>query len=372
MKSNLARIALIAAGLVLSACSIVPRGAALQSEVLAAAEPGTETLPDFAVEPVTRIALPVFANWPAVGEPHLHWIERVRQPANRIIAPGDTLAVTIWSTEESGLLTSPGQRFVTLPEIRVSPSGTIFLPYIGTQRVEGMSPERAREVIEERYIDVSPSAQVQLMLAEGRASAVSLVSGVGAPGSYPMPDNDYTILALLADGGGAIANLNNPQVRLQRGSQIYGVSLDRLLDNPGLNTTLRGGDRVFVEDDERFFLSLGAAGSEAIHPFPKDRITALEALSLIGGVTDNRADPQGVLILRDYPSGAVRADRSGPPQERVVFTIDLTSADGLFSAGEFRVRSGDLVYATESPVTTAQSIFGLVGTAFGLASQVSN
>ncbi len=372
MKISLAWIALVVAGLVMAGCSIVPRGAGLQSEVLAAAEGEAAAPADFAVEAVTRAALPVFAAWPSVGEPHLHWIERVRQPANRIIAPGDTLAITIWNTEDSGLLTAPGQRFVTMPEVRVSPSGTIFLPYIGTQRVEGMSPERAREVIEERYIDVTPSAQVQLLMAEGRASTVSLVSGVGVPGSYPLPNTDYTILALLADGGGALSTFTNPQVRLQRGSQIYGVSLDRLLDNPGLNTTLRGGDRVFVEEDDRAFLSLGAAGSEAIHPFPKDRLSALEALSIVGGVTDSRADPQGVLILRHYPRSAVRADRSGPSRQRVVFTIDLTSADGLFSAGQFRVRPGDLVYATESPVTAAQSIFGLIGSAFGIANQVSN
>jgi polysaccharide biosynthesis/export protein len=53
----------------------------------------------------------------------------------------------------------------------------------------------------------------------------------------------------------------------------------------------------------------------------------------------------------------------------VVFTLDLTSADGLFSAGQFRIHSGDLVYATESPVTRAQTILSLIGSAFGVAAQ---
>jgi polysaccharide export outer membrane protein len=50
----------------------------------------------------------------------------------------------------------------------------------------------------------------------------------------------------------------------------------------------------------------------------------------------------------------------------VVFTLDLTSADGLFSAGQFPILSGDLVYATESPVTTAQTVFSILGNSVGL------
>jgi polysaccharide export outer membrane protein len=62
----------------------------------------------------------------------------------------------------------------------------------------------------------------------------------------------------------------------------------------------------------------------------------------------------------------------GPDQARVVFAVDLTTADGLFSARNFNIHSGDLVLVTESPITSAQTIFGLVGSVFGLASQTSN
>ena len=100
-------------------------------------------------------------------------------------------------------------------------------------------------------------------------------------------------------------------------------------------------------------------------------MTALDALSIIGGVSDTRADPQGILILREYNQSAVRADVSaGPPQTRVVFTLDLTNADGLFSAAKFNLQSGDLVYATESPVTGAQTIFSIFGSALTIANRL--
>jgi polysaccharide export outer membrane protein len=350
-----------------------PRGAGFEREVLQGSVAANgEISRDFAVEPVTRAQLARYDHWPRTGSGAMRWIGRQPQPANRIIAPGDIVAVRVWSTEVNSLLTESGKRAADLGKITVSSAGTIFLPYVESLRIAGMSPDRAREVIQERFVAIIPSAQVQLELQEGQQSTVSAVSGVRAPGAYPLPNQDYTVLALLAEAGGIDQSLNNPQVRLVRDDQIYGTSVDRLFSDPALDTTLRGRDKVLVEEDDRFFLSLGATGREAEYPFPRDRISALEALSIMGGVTENRANPQGILILRQYPADAVRADGTGPRHARTVFTIDLTSADGLFSAGQFQIMPGDLVYATESPVASAQTVFSLLGSAFVLVNQVNN
>lgn len=362
---------LLSCALFLSGCDLIPRGAALQSEVLAVSD-DPEAAPEFSVEPVTRENLVTYLRWAPADPSHYHWLDRVDQPNTRTIRAGDTVRVTVWANEGNGLLTTEGQRNTTLPDLRVSSNGEVFLPYVGDLRISGMSPERARERIEEKYISSIPSAQVQIELIEGRAQTVSLVGGVGSPGSYPLPDNDFTILELIADGGGVSSGLNNPQVRLHRNNRIYGISSDRLYATPTANTTLTGGDRVIVEADDRSFLSLGAAGSEAIHDFPSDTVSALEALSIIGGVVDSRADAKGVMILRRYPTNVVTADRSGPDHPRTVFTIDLTSADGLFSASQFLVQPDDLIYVSESPLNAANSIFSLVGSIFGLQSTLSN
>lgn len=363
-------LGLVLCAATLASCGVIPRGAGLQSEILAASDQ-TDDLgrPEFAIEEVTRDNLAVFAEWPTINTPHLHWINRVDQPNNRTISAGDRVTVTLWSNEENGLLMPPGQRMLTLPEMQVSSGGFVFLPYVGNQKINGMSPERAREVIQDEYSDVTPSVQVQLSLVEGRARTVSVVSGVSQPGSYPLADNDVTILQVLSDAGGVSQAFDNPQIRLQRGGELYGVSVERLLSSPRLDTTLNGGDKIYVEEDGRSFLSLGAAGTEAVHPFTQDTITALEALSIIGGVSESRADAQGILILRRYPARTVKADRSGPDHPRTVFTLDLTSADGLFSADQFALQSGDLVYVTESPLTAASSIFAAIGSVFGVASR---
>lgn len=385
MSATARRLAVICLCAALAACN-APRGAGFQSEVLKAARtqadaadaadadaPAGAAVPaEFAVVPVTRATQAQLAGWPAIGPQRHDWIRRQEQPASMIIAPGDVVSVVIWDTEENSLLAGPGQRQADLPEMKVTSSGAIFLPFIGEMRVQGMSPQTARAKIEERYATAIPSAQVQVSVRPGRANTADLVSGVASPGSYPLEDRDVTILSLISLAGGVQPGLENPQVRLFRGSAVYGISLERLFGDPGFDTTLVGGDRVIIESEKRFFLSLGAAGTEAEHIFPRDRVTALEAMSIIGGLSDARANPKGILVLREYPAGALRADGAGPPHRRVIFTLDLTSADGLFSARNFTVMPGDLVYVSESPLTATRTVLGLVGSVFGIANTATN
>lgn len=352
---------------VLSACAL-PRGAALQSEIVgASARQDT----DFAVYPVSRAALPIVAAWPLPGPRHLGWIGASHGSAAQVIAAGDTITLTIWDSSENSLLTAPGARQVVLEGLRVSPAGSIFVPYIGTVRIAGMTAEAARGTVQRALEPISPAAQAQLAVTEGRANSVDLVGGVAAPGIYPMPDRDFNVLSLIAAGGGVDAGLNNPQIRLIRGDRVYGTSIDRLYAEPRRDTLLRGGDQVIVEADDRNFVSIGAAGRETLHAFPEDVLTAMEAVALTGGVDDSRGNPQGVLILREYPIPTGKAAGGPrPPQPRVIFTLDLTSADGLFSARKFPIADGDVIYVTESPVTSTRTVFGLIGSAFGLARTV--
>lgn len=367
---SMTSVALALLCLGLAACARLPSGAPIREEILAEAEdPGV----DYAVYPVTRAFLPTAAKWPATGKvERLGWIGASAGPRTQIIQPGDMLNVQIWDSSENSLLTGLDQRVAQLGEIRVAANGSVFVPYIGDVNLNGMTPDLARAELQSQLEAIVPSAQVQLSLVEGRQNSVDLVSGVAAPGSYPMPDRNYTVLSLIAAGGGISPNLNNPQIRLMRGGRIYGTSVNRLLDNPRLDTLLRGGDRVFVEEDERYFLSFGASGKEDQHIFTRDEMTAMDAVSVMGGINDSKADPQGLLILREYPVSALRAGVRGPRQARVVFTVDLTRADGLFSARRFVINSGDLVVATESPVNDALTISNIVGNIFGVFSRASS
>jgi polysaccharide biosynthesis/export protein len=354
---------MLAAVAVLAACDL-PRGAPETNEIIAGAEDPAAT---FEVQPVTRDTLDRFRDWPVSSPMGLDgWIKGTGGNLSQIIEAGDTVSLTVWDNEERSLLTNGNQKVVELSDLVVSPSGTVFLPYVSEVYIAKMSPDEARAAIQDKMVMIVPSAQVQLNHEPGSRSSVDLISGVNEAGNYPLLTRDMTVLGAIAQGGGVAKEITNPQVRLLRDGKQYGISLDKLLKSPELDTRLRGGDKIYVETDERFFLSFGAAGREAQFPFPTDLVTALDAASIIGGVNENRGNPKGVLILRDYAESAVRADGSGPAKERVIFTFDLTTADGLFSAGDFPVQHRDLVLVTESPLNSTRTILGLVFEALGI------
>jgi polysaccharide export outer membrane protein len=362
MRLLLRRLGLLGAILLLAACAL-PRGAGVEREVLRGADSDQV---GFSVYPVTRALIPTLSEWPQVNEERLGWITTSGGSIGQVVRPGDAVSVVIWDSSENSLLTDQGSPFVELPGLAVSPSGSIFVPYVGEVGVAGLSPEGARARLQQALEPIAPSAQVQLNLTPGRGNTVELIGGVAAPGPYPLPNRNFTVLSLIAAGGGVSPALQNPQIRLKRGGQLYGTSIDRLFSEPRLDTLLTDGDQVIVQADGRSFISIGAAGTEQIHSFPKDVVTATEAVSIMRGVVDSRANPQGVLIFREYPRSALAAGLRGPRTQQVVFALDLTSADGLFAARNFRIAPGDMIYATESPVTATATVFGIIGSAFGL------
>jgi len=356
--------------IVLVAACTLPRGAAIEGEIIRNQDNEDAS---FAVVPVVRANVDQLRAWPATGwEGHYHWFSGTRGPKSNLIRPGDSIDLVIWDNLENSLLTSTSEKRVEMNGLVVSPSGTIFVPYIDEVRVGGATPDRARALIESELEQVVPDAQVQLALVSGPDNSVDAVRGVNAPGNYPLPNRDFSVLSLISAAGGIAPELENPLVRVIRGGQTYGIRADTLLERPSANVVLRGGDTIAIEEDERYFVALGATGNETIVPFTQENINAIEALALVNGIEDNRANPKGILILRDYSRRDLRTDGSGPHKTQVVFAIDLTSADSIFAARKFQINPQDLVLATESPVSSVRTVFGLIGLVVGVGNALNN
>jgi polysaccharide export outer membrane protein len=344
----------------LASCGF-PAGAPIQAEVLAQANAED---PDFAVVEVTGANLERVSNWPATGwRGHYRWLESGGGANAPVIRPGDKVNLVIWDNQENSLLTDPNSKSTQMQGIVVSPAGTIFVPYVGEVVINGLSPDAARKEVQKELERIAPSAQVQLTTLAGQNNTVDLVRGVSRPGPIELPSRNFTILSLISSGGGIAESLRNPLVRLIRGGQTYEIRAEDLLSDARRNIVMRGGDKVVIEEDSRNFVAAGATGDQLVY-FRKEHITAMEALSLAGGLSENRADPKGILILRNYPDSAVRADGvEGPTMAQVVFTLDLTTADGLFAARAFQVNPNDLVMVTESRMVGVTQAIELVSEA---------
>lgn len=347
----------------------MPRGAPTKNEVIKGAD---DEDAGFMLEIVTRDRLPLYPKW---GEPGAlngtPWPRGGAVPTDQRIAPGDRLSLRIWDAEETSLLSGTSAPFADVANVVVASSGHVAVPYVNRVHIGGLTLEGARERLQEALISISPSAQVQVEVTEGRRNSVEMVGGVGTPGTYPLSERNLPLTSMIAAAGGASTALANPQVQITRGGNVYRRPLETVLAHPANDPPLQGGDRILVTSDPRKFKALGAAGREEVIGFDTEKVSALRAISMMGGMADTRADPRGILVLRTYPqSSGAQSGRSG--HNRVVFSFDLTSADGMFNADEFALYDGDIVMATQAVATSTQRVLNLMGGFLGFGRTVSN
>jgi polysaccharide export outer membrane protein len=361
------RFVAMAALCAVTACGL-PRGGPIASEVVG----DGNTPDDIQVQVVDRVSAKNIANWPKSGwHGHYHWFARSPGPKSRLIQTGDLVTLTVWDNQDNSLLLGPSERSTPLRPVEVTEAGTIFVPYVDDIMVSGLTPYQAREKIQGQLSPIAPSAQVQIAVSPGPQNSVDVVTGVAAPSRLPLADRNVSILSILAQSGGVSSDIENPLVRLQRQGQAYEIPLDSLLKDPSKNIIVRGGDQIIVEEDERYFIALGATETERQVYFNQENITAMEAVTMLGGLDASRANPQGLYVLRSYDAEAVRVDSTGPNQQHVVFSFDLTKADSLFGAGAFNIQPGDIVVASESAIRPAQAAVALVGSLFALSSVIN-
>lgn len=370
MNAGISRRGFLFAGtaLVVSGCT-VPRGAPTKNEVVKGADDDDA---GFMLEIVTRDRLPLYSQW---GEPgalkRTSWPRGGAVPTDQRIAAGDRLSLRIWDAEETSLLSGAEAPFADVANVVVTSSGHVSVPYVNQVHIGGLTTEGARERLQEALTSISPSAQVQLEVAAGRRNSVEMVGGVSTPGTYPLTERNLPLTSMIAAAGGANTALANPQVQITRGGSVYRRPLDTVLENPANDPPLQGGDRILITADQRSFKALGAAGREEVIGFDAAEVSALRAISMMGGMEDTRADPRGILVLRTYPKTS-GMHPYGSVHDRVVFSFDLTTADGMFNADEFALFDGDIVMATQAVATTTQRVLGLLGSFLGFGRTASS
>ena len=361
-------IALFSAMTVVSSCGL-PRTGPTKSEIYAGSV--LRKGDAFIVEVddhVTRTT----AVRPALG--FTSSFQKVGLLGSDTINPGDTLGLTIWENVDDSLLAGQASNSTVLEEVQVDGAGYIFVPYAGRIRAAGNTPEAIRTTITDRLKDQTPDPQVQVRRLAGDGSTVSLIGAVGGQGIYAIERPTRTLSAMLSQAGGVTIEPEVAQITVIRGNKREKVWFQDLFQNPEMDIALRGGDRILVETDSRAFTVLGAAGTQARVPFPTQTISAIEALAVVGGLSSVAADPKGVFVFRNEAADIAnqvmgRTDLEGA--QRMVYVLDLTRPNGVFTARDFVIRDQDTVYVTEAPFTqwnkTIGAITGTLGSAQGLA-----
>jgi len=200
-------------------------------------------------------------------------------------------------------------------EERLGAGGRIFVPGGGKLNIGGQTVSDAEDQIRALLAKTgaTPNPQVDLQIVTFGSQKVSVFGYVKAPGSYAL-DRPSRVSEVLAQAGGILAD-GSPRVTLIReagGGQISRVviNMKEVLDgsNAGADQEVRGGDMINVPRAPRVYV-YGAVN----HPGPyilEDGMTALQMISLAGGITSTGSDGR-LEVVRHGEAGKAQSLKVG-------------------------------------------------------------
>lgn len=259
-------------------------------------------------------------------------------PENYQIGPGDVLQVVVWDHLE---LTNPfgavNRDPVNSGQL-VAADGTVYFPYVGVFQAGGKTIQQVREYISTVLTNVVTKPQVDVRVVAYRSARIQVTGEVKNPGVVTLDDTTKGLLEALNERGGLNPTASRRTALLIRDGRSYPVNIANLLSGstPDINPLLKAGDIVHIPDfnNDQVFV-LGELAKQGPVTIGQQQLTLTEVLTKSGGLERVTANDSGILIFRR------------PTQDQdsaTVYTLDLSSPQGLLLAGEFSLEPRDVVY----------------------------
>lgn len=271
-------------------------------------------------------------------------LESQRQNYDYLIGKGDILNITVYNHPE---LTIPAGSMRSAQESGnwVHNDGTIFYPYIGKVKVEGLRVSEIRDIVAKQLAVYIESPQVDVTVAGFRSQRVYVTGEVQKPGVLPVTNVPMTLIEAVSASGGLTPEADWTQVTLTRGGNETAFNLRQLyqLGNTDQNILLQPNDVLHIaRNDQNKVFVLGEVRQPKSYMMGRSGMTLAEALADAGGWYEATANAEGVFVIRaaDAVTGRV-AD---------VYQLNAKNATALVLAEQFKLQQRDIVYVTAAPV----------------------
>ncbi len=147
------------------------------------------------------------------------------------LQPGDILQISVWPDQTLG-----GQ-------FPVEETGNVYLPFLGSVHVVGLTLDRLRSQLREGYGEVMKEPVVTIT----PLFRVGVMGAVRGPGNYTI-DATQNLLDVINQAGGFSTQANQTKVRIVRTGEVLQFNVQQALEQ-GANLgalTLRSGDNIVV------------------------------------------------------------------------------------------------------------------------------
>lgn len=230
-----------------------------------------------------------------------------------VLGAGDLIKVTVFQNPDLTV------------ETRVSETGAITFPLIGSVQVGGLGTGAAEQKIATQLRDgkfvLQP--QVNVLVTQVRGSQVAVLGHVTRPGRYPLEVANMRMSDALALAGGVTPTGADTVVLI---GVRKGASFRKEIDLPALFTpgkteddiVVAAGDIIYVNRAPQFYI-YGEVQKPGAYRLERD-MTVMQALAQGGGVTPRGTD-KGLKLHRRDKSGKVLVLE--PKMDEKVFPDDV-------------------------------------------------
>jgi polysaccharide export outer membrane protein len=224
-----------------------------------------------------------------------------QQQQQYVIGPGDILRISVFKNPDLSL------------DARVSESGTLSYPLIGSVQVGGLTLPAAEKKIAEslREGGFVLAPQVNILITQVVGGLVSVLGEVNTPGRYGIEAAGGHLSGMLAVAGGIAATGSDIVIVTgARGGKPFRREIDIVAMSLGTGSNsediaLAGGDTVFVNRAPQFYIygQVQKPGQVRL----ERSMTVMQALAAGGGVT-GKGTSRGIVRHRRDASGKVKEE----------------------------------------------------------------
>jgi polysaccharide biosynthesis/export protein len=270
----------------LSATALAVLLAISTSYLFAQAEPKT-------VQPVSGVE--VQSTGAPTGSVPAHTDQAQSISASEIlIGSGDLLEIRVFGVQD---LTQ---------EVRVSGSGDITVPLIGTVHIAGLSQQQAEDFLAARFRDGGflKDPHVSVFTKEYATQGVSVLGEVSKPGVYPLL-GVRRLFDVISMAGGLTDRAGRLVTITHRDDPANGVNIEISSDPAKAavsNLPIEPGDTILVSRAGVVYVVGDVARPAGFVMDNNGKMTVLQAIALAGG-TNSTASLDSSKIIRKTPAG---------------------------------------------------------------------
>jgi polysaccharide biosynthesis/export protein len=216
-----------------------------------------------------------------------------------VIGAGDVLRITVYQNQDLSL------------ETRVSESGAVSYPLLGSVVLGGLSVTQAEANIAEglRHGNFVKQPQVSVLLMQVRGNQAAVLGMVNRPGRYPLEVTGMRMSELLATAGGIAVGGSDIVIHTGvRGGQLVRTRIDigKLLTGAGSeqDPVVQNGDALYIERMPMVYIygEVQRPGSMRL----ERGMTVMQALAGGGGI-NQRGTVKGLKVHRRGADGTIKA-----------------------------------------------------------------